>query len=171
VAGARDFIDEMRRRYPDASHHVYAFSVGYGASVTQGMSDDGEPSGTAGRPTLAVVQGAGLGDVIVVTIRYFGGAKLGTGGLVRAYTATAQAVLGAVPRTLRVALRRFQAHVTYDQYAHCRRALVDLGAAIEEEIFAERVTLRGTCPEEEADLLDSALSDATAGRVRLSFLD
>ena len=66
VEAARGFIESVRQRHPDASHHVYAFEVGHGASVTHGMSDDGEPSGTAGRPMLAVVQGADLGDVVVV---------------------------------------------------------------------------------------------------------
>jgi len=69
VAEARAFIDEMRAEFADASHNVYAFAVGYGATVTHGMSDDGEPSGTAGRPALAVVQGSGLGDVTVVVTR------------------------------------------------------------------------------------------------------
>ena len=86
VEAARGFIESVRQRHPDASHHVYAFEVGHGASVTHGMSDDGEPSGTAGRPALVVVENHELGDVVAVVVRYFGGTKLGTGGLVRAYT-------------------------------------------------------------------------------------
>ncbi len=83
---ARAFIDGVRGEFHDATHNVYAFRAGYGASVTEGMSDDGEPPGTAGRPALAVLRGADLGDVVLVVTRYFGGTKLGTGGLVRAYT-------------------------------------------------------------------------------------
>ncbi|RRR68314.1 MAG: YigZ family protein, partial [Candidatus Viridilinea halotolerans] len=85
VVAAREFIAAVRGAMPDATHHCYAYLVGYGASVTAGMSDDGEPSGTAGRPMLAVLRGADLGDVTVVATRYFGGTLLGTGGLVRAY--------------------------------------------------------------------------------------
>ena len=102
VAAAQEFINSIRDRYPDASHHAYAFSVGFGATVTEGMSDDGEPSGTAGRPVLAVVKGSGLGDVAVVVSRFFGGTKLGTGGLVRAYTQTAQQVLGELQTTRKI---------------------------------------------------------------------
>src|SRR3954469_1102863 len=82
---ARDFIASIRAEMPDANHHVYAFKVGYGSSVIEGMSDDGEPSGTAGPPVLAVLRGADIGDAVLVVTRYFGGTKLGTGGLVHAY--------------------------------------------------------------------------------------
>jgi uncharacterized YigZ family protein len=81
---ARAFIAGVRAEMPDASHHVYAFRVGYGASVIEGLSDDGEPSGTSGPPIMAVLRGAPVGDVVLVVTRYFGGTKLGTGGLVRA---------------------------------------------------------------------------------------
>ncbi|MCX7792579.1 MAG: YigZ family protein, partial [Chloroflexaceae bacterium] len=85
VEAAKAFIAAIRQELPGASHHCYAFLAGHGASVIAGMSDDGEPAGTAGRPMLAVLRGSGLGDVVVVVTRYFGGALLGTGGLVRAY--------------------------------------------------------------------------------------
>ena len=86
VDEARAFIARIKAEFPDASHHVPVYLIGHGASVTAHCSDDGEPSGTAGRPALAVLQGSGLGDVVVVVTRYFGGTKLGTGGLVRAYS-------------------------------------------------------------------------------------
>src|SRR5947209_14285779 len=85
VAAARAFIASIRAEMPDASHHVYAFKVGYGSSVNEGLSDDGEPSGTSGPPVLAVLRGTDIGDVVLVVTRYFGGTKLGTGGLSRAY--------------------------------------------------------------------------------------
>ena len=80
VASARAFIASIRQQMPDANHHVYAYVIGHGGTTTLGMSDDGEPSGTAGRPALAVLKGSGLGDVVVVVTRYFGGTLLGTGG-------------------------------------------------------------------------------------------
>src|SRR5262249_27232794 len=70
VEAARAFIAEQRAAMPDASHHVYAYVIGHGATTTLGMSDDGEPSGTAGRPALAVLRGSGLGDVTLVVTRY-----------------------------------------------------------------------------------------------------
>ena len=84
VEEARILINKVQKEFPDASHHVTAFIIGYGVSQTAHCSDAGEPAGSAGRPTLAVLQGSGLGDVVVVISRYFGGTKLGVGGLVRA---------------------------------------------------------------------------------------
>lgn len=84
---ARDLIQAARERYPDARHHCSAFIVHQeGAQPIERSSDDGEPSGTAGKPMLEVLKGSGLRDVVAVVIRYFGGIKLGTGGLVSAYT-------------------------------------------------------------------------------------
>ena len=85
VAEAKAFVGRIKMEFADATHNVPAYLVGFGTTVTAHCSDDGEPSGTAGRPMLAVLQGSGLGDVAVVVTRYFGGTKLGTGGLVRAY--------------------------------------------------------------------------------------
>src|SRR5205085_10466720 len=85
VEAARAFIGGVRAEMPDASHHVYAYIVGHGATTTLSMTDDGEPPGTAGRPVMAVLKGSGLGDVALVITRYFGGTLLGTGGLVHAY--------------------------------------------------------------------------------------
>src|SRR5207244_9621721 len=98
VADARAFIAGIRAEMPDASHHVYAYVVGHGATTTLGMSDDGEPSGTAGRPAMAVLRGSGLGDVVLVVTRYVGGPLLGTGGLVHAYGAAAREVLAVLAR-------------------------------------------------------------------------
>ena len=167
VEKARSFIRDIRRRYPDASHHVYAFAIGYGASLTLGMSDDGEPSGTAGRPVLAVVKGAELGDVVVVVTRYFGGTKLGTGGLVRAYTASAQAVLSEVSRAVKTTWQVVTLEVPYAYYEPCRAAIEAVGGGVDREEFAEKVSLEAHVPEEHVDDLDQAVRDLTSGRVSL----
>src|SRR5512143_478609 len=73
VEEAKAFVAAIRAEMPDATHHVYAYIVGHGATTTLGMSDDGEPPGTAGRPAMAVLRGSGLGDVALVVTRYFGG--------------------------------------------------------------------------------------------------
>jgi len=91
-------IEEARACYPDATHHCYAYLLGNPASAQAAMNDDGEPSGTAGKPIFNVIQHKGMSDVLVVVIRYFGGVKLGAGGLVRAYAAAAEAVLAEVER-------------------------------------------------------------------------
>jgi len=102
VEQARNFIARIKSEFPDASHHVPVYLIGFGASSTAHCSDAGEPAGTAGRPALAVLQGAGLGDVVVVVTRYFGGTRLGTGGLVRAYSDAVREVLDILPRAERV---------------------------------------------------------------------
>ena len=84
VSEAKAFINEIKGKYPDATHHVPVYLIGHGRSSLAHCSDDGEPSGTAGRPALAVLRGSNLGDIVLVITRYFGGTKLGTGGLVRA---------------------------------------------------------------------------------------
>src|SRR5258707_6886795 len=95
VEEARLYIASIRAEMPDASHHVYAFKVGYGASVTEGLSADGDPTGTAGPPVLAVLRGAEVGDTVLVVTRYFGGTKLGTGGGGRASCEGSRAAIAA----------------------------------------------------------------------------
>ncbi len=164
VDEAKVFIAAVRARYPDASHHCYAFAAGYGATVTHGMSDDGEPSGTAGRPMLAVVRGGGIGDIAVVVTRYFGGTKLGTGGLVKAYTETAQAALAAVEIEQKIATALLRVELAYDRYAPCRKCLEQLGAEIEGEQFAGSVELRVRVALEQMESVRTALIDMTSGR-------
>ncbi|HOU42491.1 MAG TPA: YigZ family protein, partial [Promineifilum sp.] len=103
VEAARAFVGRVRAEFADATHNVPAYLIGHGAATIAHCHDDGEPSGTAGRPVLAVLQGSGLGDIAVVVTRYFGGTKLGTGGLVRAYGDAARAVVAALPRAEKVA--------------------------------------------------------------------
>lgn len=105
-------VGQAREQYPDASHHCYAYLLGNPASAQAAMNDDGEPSGTAGKPIFNVIQHKGLSDVLVVVIRYFGGVKLGAGGLVRAYAAAAESVLAEVERVEHVP--HFSACLTLD---------------------------------------------------------
>jgi uncharacterized YigZ family protein len=169
VEAARAFIDGIRAEFSDATHNVYAFRTGYGASVTEGMSDDGEPAGTAGRPALAVLRGADIGDVVLVITRYFGGTKLGTGGLVRAYTEAAQAALAALPRGQRVTLRRGKVALAYHQYEPGRRLIEAQGGQIEDESFAEQVTLTVVLPASDVPTLDDALSEMSGGRLHIEW--
>lgn len=163
VEAARAFIDRVRAEMPDASHHVYAYLIGYGGSVVAGMSDAGEPSGTAGRPALAVLRGSGLGDVVVVVTRYFGGTLLGTGGLVRAYGDAVKAVLEELPRTEQVDRRTLLVSLNYAVYGACKLMLPHYEATILAEEFADDVTLTISLPASEVEALSEALGEATAG--------
>lgn len=169
VEEARGLVARLRAEYSDASHHVYAFAVGFGASVTHGMSDDGEPSGTAGRPVLAVVQGSGLGDVAVVVTRYFGGTKLGTGGLVKAYGSTAKAVLEVLPRAEKIPKVAARLVLPYELHTRGRLLIGEAEGEIESEEFGAQVTLCLCLRLDRTEALDRALQDISAGRIRLEY--
>ena len=97
---AMDFLVKLKAQYPDARHHCWAYLLGNPTLASNaGMNDDGEPSGTAGKPILNVIQHKKIGDIIVVVVRYFGGIKLGTGGLTRAYSSAAEALLSSIELT------------------------------------------------------------------------
>jgi len=163
---ARIFLREIRVEMSDATHHVHAFKVGYGASVSEGMSDDGEPSGTSGPPVLAVLRGADIGDIALVVTRYFGGTKLGTGGLVSAYTAAAQAVLEALPTEEKIDRIGFQVVVPYNLHQQARRLLDEHQCVIEHEEFGADIQIRYVVAVERADALSQDLANISAGRIQ-----
>lgn len=167
VDAARAFIARVRTEFADATHNVFAFVVGHGASTTLGMSDDGEPAGTAGRPALAVLQGSGLGDVVVVVTRYFGGTLLGTGGLVRAYGDAVRAVLAVLPRGVKVERRCIDVTLGYAAYQATRRLVAAHHGEVLDEIFAAEVTLRLRFALADLEPFVLALRDLTAGAARV----
>jgi uncharacterized YigZ family protein len=168
AAEAQGLIREIRAEMPDATHHVYAFRAGHGASVIEGMSDDGEPAGTSGPPTLAVVRGSGFGDVLLVTTRYFGGTKLGTGGLVAAYTLAAQNVLKATPTVPKTLWRRLQLEFDYRFTDAVRHAIHTAGARIDESDYGAAVRLVCMIPEETMGELEQRLRDICRGQARMT---
>ena len=136
-------VAQARLDYPDARHHCWAYLLGTPEDASSaGMSDDGEPAGTAGKPILNVLQHGHLGNVLVVVIRYFGGVKLGAGGLVRAYSAATQQVLEQAPAQT---LRRWQvynAQLDFSQEQSLRHFLSGAGAQIDAVDYGEGVGMR-----------------------------
>jgi len=171
VESARLFIEQVKTEESGSSHAVYAFAVGHGATVTHGMSDAGEPSGTAGRPALAVVKGSGLGDVTVVIIRYFGGTKLGTGGLVKAYTETAQLALAELPLTEKVERKQVQVIVSYPFYEQTKRLIETHHGQVENEEFTTEVTIQLTFIVDDLPGFESAIVELTRGEVVVEVWD
>ncbi len=169
VEQARAFIDRVRAEFHDATHNVYVYRIGYGATITEGMSDDGEPAGTAGRPALAVLRGADLGDVVLVITRYFGGTKLGTGGLVRAYTGAAQEALAALPRAERVERKQGAINVSYSLYEPVVRLVSTCGGEVVDEAFAGDVRLAVVFPADACTGFEAALSTLSAGRLSVAW--
>jgi uncharacterized YigZ family protein len=165
VAAAREFIAQQRAAMPDASHHVYAYRIGGDSSVIEGMSDDGEPSGTSGPPTLAVVRGSGIGDLVLVTTRYFGGTKLGTGGLVRAYTEAAQTAIATLPTTLKVAKVLLGVELPYSLYESAKRIMAQYNGVIESEDFSDTVSVFVLLLQSDRDAFSQQIVTLTAGQV------
>ncbi len=171
VDEAKAFVARIRAEFADASHNVPAFVVGHGASVIAHCSDDGEPSGTAGRPALAVLQGSGLGDAAVVVTRYFGGTKLGTGGLVRAYSEAVREVLRALPLAERIPTYTVMAAVPYSFFERARLLAAEHGGEILDEDFAGDVTLTVRFAEERFPAFQAALRELSAGRVAAEIIE
>jgi uncharacterized YigZ family protein len=167
VEAARAAIAGVRAEMPDASHHVYAYIVGHGATTTLSLTDDGEPPGTAGRPVMAVLKGSGLGDVALVVTRYFGGTLLGTGGLVRAYGDASKAVLAVLPRAEKIERRELHITLPYAAYEPARRLLAAHAGSILAEDFAAEVTLRVSLPLAEVPAFSVGLGELTAGQARI----
>jgi uncharacterized YigZ family protein len=159
---ARALWRERKRAYSDCNHVVFAFICGPQGGV-MGCSDDGEPSGTSGRPVLEVLKGSGITNVLLTVTRWFGGIKLGTGGLVRAYTECAQLVLADPPVAELVPLTRFILALSYLHYETVRRRLPEFAAVITGEEFAAEVTLSGELPSANFAAFSEAVRDLTAG--------
>ncbi|MCI8775298.1 MAG: YigZ family protein [Lachnospiraceae bacterium] len=164
------FIEAMKKKYWDARHNCYAYVLGERGELVR-FSDDGEPSGTAGKPILEVLLGMEVRNLVVVVTRYFGGTLLGTGGLVRAYTQAAQAGMAAsVIRTMRYGALLF---ITTD-YNGIGRIQYLLGMRkimIEEPEYTDVVTLKVKVPYEEEEALRKEITEATAGKARIKKID
>eukprot|EP00293_Proteomonas_sulcata_P010778 CAMPEP_0184304386 /NCGR_PEP_ID=MMETSP1049-20130417/13916_1 /TAXON_ID=77928 /ORGANISM="Proteomonas sulcata, Strain CCMP704" /LENGTH=143 /DNA_ID=CAMNT_0026616181 /DNA_START=103 /DNA_END=534 /DNA_ORIENTATION=- len=136
------------------------------------MSDDGEPSGTAGRPILAVLSGSGLGDCTVVVTRYSGGTKLGTGGLVKAYTEAAQLSLLELEVTEKVAMTEIEVRdLDYQVYSRVKGPIEALGCELKNEEFGAAVNLSLLVNEEKAGEVERMLQEASNGQANVSRVD
>ena len=168
---ARAFIARIKKEFPDASHNVPAYIIGGGNTVTEYFSDDGEPSGTAGKPVLAVLRGSGLGDVVVVVTRYFGGTLLGTGGLVKAYTESTQMVVNAVERGRRVPVHVAMVAIPYNLLERVRLIVSRQRGEILEEDFAGDITMTMQFAVEAFEEFQNELRELSAGKLRAEVIE
>ena len=165
VKQAQDFIHHIGEKYPDATHHVPVFLIGHGASVVEHCSDDGEPTGTAGKPALAVLRGSGLGDIVVVITRYFGGTKLGTGGLVRAYSDSMRKVLAEIPRAKKLATTTLLFVVPYSLFERAQIIIANFDGFCIEKNFAADVTISVRLPNQHLDDFKDRMTALTQGDI------
>ncbi len=154
---ARAAITEIERRFPDATHHCWAWRLG--AEGRERASDAGEPAGTAGKPMLQVLRGAAISDVLAVVVRWFGGTKLGKGGLARAYAAAVRAALDGLPRATRAAMRSVALEVPYDKLGAVKRLIQPPHVVLLAEEYGERVRVALAVVEEQEPALAAALAD------------
>jgi len=171
VAEAKNFISNISQLYADASHNVPAYIIGNGSSVISHCSDDGEPHGTAGRPTLAVLTGSGLGDTVLVITRYFGGTKLGTGGLVKAYSNSARLAIDGVKKAKKIYVHRASIESHYKLYESIKRNIKQLDGVIENENFTENVKIEFLVPVVNFDTLDLAIKELSQGKIYLYLIE
>jgi len=164
VEEAQAFIKAMNAEFPDATHNCWAYVVGAPGSTDRiGMSDDGEPHGTAGRPMLTVLQHCGVGEIAAVVTRYYGGTKLGTGGLVKAYGGSVQDALASLPTVERVDAVVVAFEVGYAQIGAVQQLLPTVGAEVVRQEFGEQAVFTVTLPREQVDVLATAIGNITRG--------
>jgi uncharacterized YigZ family protein len=162
---AHAFVDRIRAEFPDATHHCWAFVAGPPGSTAQiGMSDDGEPPGTAGRPMLTTLLHGGVGDVVAVCARYFGGTKLGTGGLSRAYSGSVKQALESMSTVEKVDRVRLRVTLAYSDVDGFRRLAAGRDVLVEDEEFGADVSLVVAAPAAIRGVFTDALAELTQGR-------
>jgi uncharacterized YigZ family protein len=166
---AMTFLDGLRRRYHDATHHCWAYRLGWADGLRFRFSDDGEPSHTAGTPILGTLEERGVSDVCLVVVRYFGGVKLGTGGLARAYRAAARAVLDEADLELEILCEEMEVVLPYGAQGSLRHACAKMGVELNEEDYGDKLTLSARVPRAVREPFLSSLvklKDTWKGEVR-----
>ena len=162
---AQAFVARIREKFPDATHHCWAYVAGPPGSTTLiGMSDDGEPHGTAGRPMLTALLHGDVGEIVAVCSRYYGGTKLGTGGLSRAYSGGVKLLLESLPTKEHVERVILRVVVDYGSVDTLQRPFTEAEVVIESQDFGENVEYRLSVPREYAESLADAVAGVTSGR-------
>lgn len=169
---AQAFIREIREQWPDSRHHATAWVAGPpGSTAHVGLSDDGEPHGTAGRPMLNVLLHSDVGEIVAVVTRWFGGVKLGTGGLARAYAGTVELALQDLPTTIRMETVLLDLAFGYPRIDVIQRLLPQFEATTVAEEYLDVVRARVRVPVSARDALCVAIQDATHGEASVVALD
>ena len=163
---AIEFVNEIKKKHKDATHNVWAYTVGKTMNI-QRYSDDGEPQGTAGIPTLEVIKKEDLRDVVVVVTRYFGGVKLGAGGLVRAYTKGAKIGIDAAKVIEKVMYKEVRIKIDYNQLGKVQNEIMNMGYKIKDTLYTDKVEIIVYSREEEAESLKSKMIDITSGTAEI----
>ncbi|MBN4058141.1 YigZ family protein [Mariprofundus ferrooxydans] len=165
---AKDCISNIKTQYPDARHHCWAFIAGHPTTTVDiGCNDDGEPSGTAGKPILNVLQHRGVGEIVLVVVRYFGGIKLGAGGLVRAYSSSASLAMEKLEVITLVDSKIFTITFDYHLENNIKHLLKTHNITIRKAGYTTRISLCIDVPTTDIESLNTALTNISAGQAQL----
>lgn len=168
VDEAKAFIAAVKAEFPDATHNCWAYQAGPpGTTAMVGMSDDGEPHGTAGKPMLNMLLHADVGEISAVVTRYFGGTKLGTGGLVRAYSGMVKLGLETLPTREKITPVRLEVVIDYSAVTLFKRMLPDYEIKVLEENFGADAAFVVEMPKEHAEAFSAAVVELTNGNALL----
>ena len=166
---AKAFVSLMRSEFPDATHNCWAYVAGPpGDTARVGMSDDGEPHGTAGRPMLSVLLHSDIGEVVAVVTRYFGGTKLGTGGLVRAYSGSVKNALAGLSVKEKRDVVSLSVTLAYSMVTAFRSTIESFDSEITEENYGADVSFRIEVPKNSKGSLIRAITDLTSGEILIT---
>tara|TARA_R110002167_G_C12705716_1_gene654446 strand:- start:13098 stop:13721 length:624 start_codon:yes stop_codon:yes gene_type:complete len=168
AADAKAFIKSLQALHPQANHHCYAFIAGRPEnSQLYGFSDDGEPSGTAGKPMLSMLIGSQIGELCAVVVRYFGGTKLGSGGLQRAYGGSVKQALAVLPTKLKIPMVRKTLACQYSQVNDVLYYIGQFGGEIIRQDYNENIVLTLALPDEKLEFFQLQLQTMSAGQLTL----
>jgi len=165
---ALDFISQIKHEFPDATHNCWAYLIGPPGSTDRiGLSDDGEPHGVAGKPMLTTIQHSGIGDISVVVTRYFGGTKLGKGGMVKAYTLAVKTALDGLKITEKIDWLTLEVKAGYQLLDSIERLLPEFEVKLLEKQFSDQIILKLQLPEEYREHFTTRLTDLSSGQIEL----
>ncbi len=169
---AKEFVARIQQEFPDATHNCWAWQAGAaGDSSVVGMSDDGEPHGTAGRPMLNILLHSGVGEIGAVVTRYFGGIKLGTGGLVRAYSGMVQLGLDSLPVREKITPVYLEIVIAYTAVTLFKRLLPEFEVEVIKEEYGVDASFRVVLPQEHEQGFRLAIDNICNGQCLISVLD
>lgn len=171
VDEAKGFISQIKAEFSDATHNVPAFIIGHGNSKILHAGDDGEPPGTAGRPVLAVLEGSQFGDIAVVVTRYFGGIKLGTGGLVRAYRDSAKELISNMPKGLKAEVAVLGLLIPYSLFDQVQRMINSSHGTITDQTFESEVKVIFEIESSNAVSIRDAITEISHGKAVLEIIE
>lgn len=169
---SRTFVQQIKHEFADANHNCWARVIGApGSTIQAGMSDDGEPQGAAGKPMLTTLLHANIGDITIVVTRYFGGIRLGKGGMVRAYTSAVIHALDSLPTVEKIDYQPLQIILAYPLLEQVQRLFGEYEVKIDQQNYADQVQIDLRLPREHTQKFSHHLTELSHGRIRINQLD